>query len=313
MPIRQFEQRTILLKIEGTYGVDAAPVPGTDALLSFEGSVSFEADKLERKQDRAYFGGDPFVLIGKRGMVEFDFDMLGASALGTAAPISPVLRACGHAQTLVASTSATYNPVSSGFPSATIFFYHNDRLFTLLGARGTIDWNLEVKTFARGKAKFTGIIAAASPSQATVGAVTLTAFQIPPATETETFLVTVGGVTVNAIGVMMNQGNDLKMHEGSESREVSIMERMPTGTVKIFDDLATLGAFNPWSIANAHTQSAIEATVTGTAGKIVRLQIPTAQLEYPKVVNQDGAMVWEIPFTALPSGAGNDEYNWRFT
>jgi hypothetical protein len=313
MPIRQFEQRTILLKIETTYGTDASPTGTSDAVLSFEGSVAFEADKLDRKQDRAFFGGDPFVLIGKRAMVEFDFDMIGATSLGTAAPIGPVLRACGHSQTLNNGVSTTYAPVSTGFSAATIYFYINDRLFKLLGARGTIDWNMEVKQFARGKAKFTGIIGAASPSQATPGAVTLTAFQVPPAVETETFLVTANSVTINCIGVSLSQNNDLKMHEGSESREVSIMERTPTGVLRMFDDLANLSTFNPWSLANAHTQMLIEATVDGGTGKITRLQVPNAQLEYPRLVNQDGALVWEIPFVALPSSAGNDEYNFRFT
>lgn len=313
MPIRLFEQRTILLKIEGTYGTDSVPTPAANAMLSFEGSVTFEADKLERKQDRAYFGADPFVLVGKRAMVEFDIEMLGASTLGITAPIAPVLRACGHGEALVASTSATYAPVSSGFPSASIYFYHADRLFTILGARGSIEWTVEVKGYAKGRAKFTGLIAAASPSQASVGAVTLTAFQTPPAVETETLTVTCGGVTLNAIGVTFSQNNDVKIFEGSELREATIVERMPSGVLKVFDDQATLGAFNPWSLANAHTDQAIEVTVGLTATRIARLQIPLAQLEYPKPTNQDGAIVWEIPFNAKPSGTGNDEYNWRFT
>jgi hypothetical protein len=313
MPLRLFDQRTILVKVEVTYGTDVVPAVGTDAMLTFEGSVAFEADKLERKQDRAFFGGDPFVLVGKRAIVEFDFEMLGHATPGTAAPIGPVLRACGHGQTLSPGVSATYAPVSSGFASATIYFWHADRLFEIVGARGTIDWSIGVKGYPKGRAKFVGLIDTSTPTQSSPGAVTLTAFQVPPVVETETLLVTVGGTTLNAIGVEFSQNADIKIFEGSELREVTQVERMPNGVLRVFDDLASLSTFNPWNIANASTDQAIEVTVSGTAGKIVRLQVPVAQLEYPRVENVDGVIVWAIPFNAKPSGAGNDEYNWRFT
>ncbi len=310
MSIKLFENRAILFKKESTYATDAAPVAGTDALLSFEGSIKVEADKLERKQDLPYFGADPFVLVGKRATVEFSFDMIGAANVGEAAPIAPVLLACAHAETLDEDVSATYNPVSSAFASATIYFYHAGILFKVTGARGTAEWDLSIKQFGRGKATFTGIISVASIAESTPGSLTLTAFQTPVANETETLSVTVGGVAVNATKFTFAQNQDVRMFEGSESREVGVVDRMPSGVLTMFAE--ALATFNPWSIADALTDKEIVVEVDGGAAKTTTLTIPKAQLEYPALTNLDGATGWEIPFVAKP-GSGGDEYSWAFT
>lgn len=309
-PIKLFENRTILAKKETVYGTDPTPTGAANALLSFEGSVSLEADKLERKQDLPYFGGDPFVLVGKRAMIEFTFDMLGAATAGNAAPIAPVLLGCAHAETLVAATSAKYNPVSSSFDSLTFYFYHAGYLFKVKGARGTIDWEMSIKDWGKGKAKFTGICTPADVSEAAPGALTLTAFRTPPAVEMETLLVMIGAVAVNASKAAFSQNQEVKMFEGSEAREVGITDRKPSGTLTLFAD--ALATINPWSLANAQGVNSIAITVDGGATKKAVLNVPTAQIELPKLTNIDGAMGWEIPFVALPN-AGNDEYNWVFT
>lgn len=309
-PIKLFENRAILFKAESAYGQDALPTAIANALLSFEGSVKLEADKLERKQDLPYFGGDPFVLVGKRATAEFTIEMIGAAAAGTSAPIAPVLLCLGHAETLTAGVKAVYNPVSSAFASATIYFYHAGVLFKIRGARGTVEWDISIKDYAKGKCTFTGIITVADISEATPGALTLTAFQVPPAVEMETMFVSVGGVTLNAQKLTLNQNGDVKMFEGSEAREVAITDRKPSGTLTIFAD--ELANFHPWQIADSLANQAIVLEVDGGPNRKCALDLGAAQLEYASIDNSDGATVWTIPYVAKPK-LGGDEYVWTFT
>ena len=57
MAIFPFRRKVLLLKKEATYGLDSAPVAGTDAILAMNGSITLEADKAERDIDLAFFGG----------------------------------------------------------------------------------------------------------------------------------------------------------------------------------------------------------------------------------------------------------------
>lgn len=311
MPIQLFERRAVEIKIEGSYGTDSVPTGAANSMLTFDGQISVEADKLDRKRDMDYFGGDPFFLVGKRVNIEFDFDMIGASSVGTAAPCAPILRACAHSETLTGAVEAQYDPISASFQSVSAYFYHAGIRFKVTGVRGTIDWKFGIKGWCRGRAKLTGLINfTTNPSETAPSGTVLTAFQTPPVVETETFSVTVGGVALNVDSLDFNQNNDVKIFEGSEAREATIVERMPTGILRVYQEV--LATFNPWSVANAYTNQAIVAAVNGGAGKISTLTIPTAQLEYPRLTNKDGAMCWEIPFVAK-ANAGGDEYKWEFT
>lgn len=311
MPIQLFEQRSMLLKIESSYGTDPTPTAGTNAMLIMEGSCKLMADKLDRNVDAAYFGAHPFVLVGKRAEVEFEIDLVGHATPGTAAPCGPILRSCGMSETLSAGVSATYAPVSSSFASATIWFYHSGLLFKILGGRGTISVDMTIKQWPKAKVRYIGLIAASQPTEAAPGALTLTSFQTPGAVETETMSLTIGAAAINISAFMFDQNNELQMYEGSEAREVSIKDRKPTGTVTCFQEaLATL---NPWSLANAHTLNDIAAVFNNGAGKITTINVDRAQFEYPEVTDIDGASGWNIKLNAQPSTAGNDEFNIVFT
>jgi hypothetical protein len=188
MSIQTFNTRQILVKLETTSGVDSAPVGATDSMLSYNGNVSIEADKLERDIDRPFLGANPFLLVHKRATVEFEIDLIGNSTVGNSAPISPILKACGMAETLVGGTSASYTFISSAFQSATVYFYIGPLRCTMVYSMGTLEINQEIKSFNRGKVTLTGVITNSTlPTENVVSGVTLAAFQTPPAVEMETW------------------------------------------------------------------------------------------------------------------------------
>lgn len=413
-PIALYANRTLLAKQEATYGLDPVPTGAANAVLSMEGSIQVEADKLERDIDSAYLGAHPYVLVNKRATVQFKIDLLGAATAGTAAPCGPILRACGMSETLNAAlatpvnaaftTSTTggslaattaywyrvsainaygetlasaetsittgagatntvtvnwgavagatgykvygrttggqlliatvgavttytdtgsitpagalptanttahtlYAPVSSGFTSLTIYFYHSGLLFKVTGARGNLETDLSIGQFGSAMCTFTGIIDTASPTEVAPGAVTLTAWRTPPAVETATLSCTQAGTAINIKSHKLALNNEPTIYEGSEAREISIRERKPSLAISMYQE--ALATWNVWSDANAHTNRAIVAAVIGGATKNVTVNTPTTQFEYPRLNNGDGAMCWDVSGHCV-ANVGNDEFS----
>lgn len=308
MALRSSEDRVCLLDIETTYGT-AATMTAAAAIVIMESDIQPAADKLERKVDRPYFGGNPFVLVGKRITLTGTIDLIGSATPGNAAPLGKVYRACCHAETLTAATDAVYNPISRSIESATIDFYWSGIRFRMLGARGTLDMDFSIKSYAKGTVNFTGLLVIPQDGEAPAG-IDWTAFQTPPAIETETWEVVVDGVNVCAQQLTLAQNGTVILSECSEGREVIVTDRVPTGVLRVFKD-ATLATWNPWAIADAQAIVTLENTITRAAG--LNSAIPmNVQLEYPKPTDIDGIAGFEIPFSVIPTD-GDDEYTMTFT
>lgn len=308
MALFSWRRKVILAKLEVTYGVDPTPAQATDGILAMNMTISLEADKLEREIDRAYFSANPFVLVGRRCIVEFDFEPLGSSTVGNAAPCGPLLQACAHAEVLVPTTSATYNPISSAIKSATIYYWMGDQKFAITGCRGSVSFDTSIKQFPKAHAKLTGLFAI--PTATAIVTPTLTSWQDPPAIETETWSLTINGTAVNAISMTLDQAQETPIHEGSESREVASLDRKSNGSLRLYDP--GVGTFDLWTLAKNHTKVPVVSTLNGGAGKTVTLTVSNAQLELPKFTEVDKAVGLEVAYAAI-AGSGNDEYTLAFT
>jgi hypothetical protein len=102
-------KRTILAKIESTYGQDPTPTAQLDALLMSNLTVSpMEMTLAERNNVKAYMGNNPSVLAAIYAKVSFDIEMAGSGTPGTAPAYDELLRACGlSATTLAAAVSGS--------------------------------------------------------------------------------------------------------------------------------------------------------------------------------------------------------------
>ena len=310
MALRSSTDRVGLVAVESVYGV-AETITAANAMLLMNAQVTPAADKLERNTDKPYFGADPFVLVGKKVTLTADIDILGAAAasVGDAAPLGPLYRVCGHAEDLVASTSATYSPVSTNFESGTVSFYWAGILFQMLGTRGSMDFNFSIKNYAKASISLTGLLVAPADGEPP-GSIDWSVFQTPPAIETETWTVTVGGTNVCAQELSLAANATINIIECSEAREVAYTDRKPTGTLKVYKD-ATLATWNPWDVAEAQSVVVLQNTITKSAGLNCSMPI-RAQLEYPKPVDMDGVAGFEIPFNCIPD-TGGDEYSFTLT
>ncbi len=307
-----FKRRLFLFKRETTYGTDAAPVAGTDAVLFMDGEVNVETEQVERPVDRGYYGAYPFVNVGRKVTIAGMTDLLGASTVGAAAPASALLRACGLGETLVASTSATYAPVSDAMSSASARFHHNNDLTSARGVRGNCEIMLDIKNFAKAKWDFIGNVPAAGNVVTNVAlpAGTFTAWRDPPAVELETFVATLDGFALDAVAVSLKFNNEVKIFEGSETREVVIIERKPSLMIRAYNPGVLAKDF--YALALAGTRVAFSTSVNGGASRIVSMSAGAVQLRLPKKVDIDGATGIEIEAAVLPT-AGNDEFSLAFT
>ncbi|GEM_PF-2913696 len=311
MALIQTRNRVALLKKETVYGTDAVPA-AANAILLMNTQITPTADKLDRSVDRPYFGGDPFVLVGKRVELSAECDILGAPTVGTAAPLGQLYKICGHNETLTAGPPAdtTYAPISQNFDSASVYFYWGGVLCKMTGVRGSLDFDFSIKQYAKGTVKLTGQFSVPTDAALPTG-INWTPFQTPAAIEAQVWQVLVGAQNVCAQSLTLSSNTKVGLIECSNAREVVISDRKPSGSLKVFKD-QTLATWNPWAIADAQNIVTLTNTITKGAGLNVSLPI-RAQLEYPKPIDIDGVAGYEIPFVAVPSGAGGDEYSLKFT
>ena len=297
-----FELKAFLLKVEAARGTDSVPTAGDNGLLLIDGSIELAADELDREIDDTVFGADPFVLVGRRNVISGSIEPYGASSLGTASPNSAAFRCAGLSETLTPSTNAVYAPISTGFESGSLYTYMGSQQIRTLGLQANLDFQMSLKNFFRAQAQFTGL--QNLPTAATLPAVDLSDFNdTPPAIETETFTVTIDGFAANALEMNLNMNNDIVVLEGSETREVIIRDRKPTGEILIADPGVTAKDF----FALAGTDVVIQAVIDGgSAQNKATMDIPVARLGLPQFANQDGVRALRIPYRALKNGSDGE-------
>lgn len=148
----------ILAKLETTYNVDAAPTAGTNAILVQ--NLQFDGTPLrmvKRPAIRADIGQLQDVFAGQLAKIKFETEVKGSGSAGTAPEIDPLLQACAMSSTIVASTSVTYKPLSTGMLSVTIYWYEGGRkLHKLTGAVGTCSLKMTAGGLALFSFEFTG-------------------------------------------------------------------------------------------------------------------------------------------------------------
>jgi hypothetical protein len=309
-----FQQRLLTLKIETTEGTDAAPAAATDSVQVMDLAMRVEAETLDRNLDRTTFGGRPAALIRKVGIATGTVELVGASGVGTAAPISALLRACGHFQTLVSDTpgpgSATYTPLSSSIPSATVYGFHAGERYRYTGARGMLSELLfEIDNYPRATFELRGnplaMTEAALPTTAD-----FTAFQVPPVIVADNSVMTIDGFNVDGRSLAIRPSVAMGLIHHTEGRVARHTDRLTEATLRFFR--STYTEKNIHSIANSETPVAISFTVTTTAGKNITVTLPRVQLLLPTPTEIDGMFAWEVTARVLPN-AGDDEYSIAFT
>ena len=309
-----YRKRTVLVKAESTYGTDSTPA-GSDAVQVRNLEITpVESDVLSRDLVRTYLGNSPQLIANTRVLVTFEVEYSGSGTAGTAPRYGALLKACGFSETVVASTSVTYAPVSASFDSVTIYYSTDGVRHKVTGARGTFSLNLNANQIPVINFTMTGQYNA--PTDTADPTTTFTnqaAPQIFNDTNTTAFsLFSVSTLPLQSC--TLDVGNEVVYRELVNSdKEVSIVNRAGNGSLVI--EMPTLATHDFFADAVAGTTGAMSITHGTSAGNIITLASVAdgISLGNPSYSEDQGVVMLNLPYTLVPSSAGNDEFTLAYT
>lgn len=305
-------KRLILVETESVYGTDPTPT-GVDAVLVRDLDITpQQSDVVSRDLIRPYLGASEQLLANTRVECTFSVELAGSGAAGTAPQYGKALQACGLSETVSAGVSVTYAPVSSSFSSVTIHYNIDGVRHKVTGARGTFVLNASVGEIPTIDFTFTGIYNA--PDDSALPSVTY-ANQATPLIfkngNTDTFSLL--GYSGCLQSVSMDLGNSIVYREliGCE-KEVLITDRNANGAVVI--EAPTIAQKDYFQAALTDGSLGDLTFQHGTAaGNIVDFSSTRVDIGDVSYSDQDGIAMLNMPYTAIPSTAGNDEFQLVYT
>jgi hypothetical protein len=299
---RLFRKMAILAKIETTYGVSSVPA----AINAMVGkNVTFtplEAEEVSRDLMLPYLGNQGVILTGKHAKLEFDIEMAGAGAAGTAPKYGPLIRCCGFSETTSAGVSVTYAIAESGVASATIFFEIDGVRHIMLGVRGTLSVNVTPKGIPFYRFSVTGMLGTITDQALT--AVTTAGWTTPVEASSANTTMSLHGWSSIAESLTIDLGNTVvpRFLIGSES--VIISDRKATGQAVV--EATSLATIDWFARAIARTRGALALAHGKTAGNIVEIACPALEIGKITQGQTDGILNYTLPLAACPVN-GMDE------
>ena len=307
-----FNEKIFLLALESTYGT-APTLAAADAILASEIRIMpMEGQDQPRNLERPHMGAEATIPVDLHAKMTFNVELLPSGAAGTAPVIGKLLRALGCAETIVASTSVAYNPVSRNHESVAVHLWNGDTRFALVGARGTGTLRVNASGIPVLEVELTGLWTA--PSEAPRVAPDLAAqlnADVLAATYANTPTFTVNAVSLVMRSFALTLGNQVEPRFLIGAERVLITGRKET--VETTVEAVPLTTLDPFALALARTQAPISLVHGTAAGNIFTLSVPKAQVQRQQgLEDQQGITEWPLRLAPLPN-AGNDQWTLTFT
>jgi len=302
----------ILVKSESTYGTSSSPA-NTDAVLVRNLELTpLAGDVVSRDLIRPYLGNSESLIAKTYVELKFDVELAGSGTAGTAPRFGAALKACACAETVVASTSVTYAPVSSSPSSATII-YNTDGLNHLVtGCRGSFSIKAEVGQIVTISFSMVGIYNA--PTDVSPVSVSYTNQATPLVFRqgnTSAFSIFSYSGLLQSFDFDVANATVYRQLVGSSTGEVLITDRKPAGSCMI--EAPTIATKDFFSIALGTATGGLTFTHGTTAGNRVVFNSPQTDITTPAYGEQDGVRMLNLPYVSVPTTAGNDEFSLAFT
>ncbi|RUS64871.1 hypothetical protein EGN72_02450 [Pseudorhodobacter sp. E13] len=301
-----WRKKVLTFKLETTYGVDATPTGAANAILAIDmACMPMEGNDVSRELDLPYMAAQGTIPAELHSKITFKVELAPSGTAGTPPAWGPLLRACGCAQTIVATTSVTYNPVTDGHESATIYFNMDGTLVKMLGARGTCVMRVNAQGIPYLEFEFQGLFTV--PTAAALPTADFTSFRKPEvASKTNTPTCTIGGTAMVMRSFALTLGNQLENRFLVGSEAVLITDRAES--VEAVVEAVPLATLNPFSLAASQSQVPLVLTHGTVAGKRATINAPAAQMQRPQgAQNAQGVVEWPLRLVPLPV-TGNDQF-----
>jgi hypothetical protein len=306
--------KLLLVKTETTYAVDAVPTGGANAVLVKNLTRTiYDGNRVSRDVMYPYMGNDEEINTGPFVSISFDVELAGGTGAGVAPQFGALLKACGLAEVVVASTSVTYNPVSTAHQSASIYFNYDGENQAIIGARGTMKLNGQRGGLPLMSFTITGKYA--KPSAVALPAATYTA-QIPQPFNNANTILSIHSVTVIAESFGLDLGNSIVHQNMPGADRVLFTDRNASGNSVI--EAPAIGTKDWFAAAESHAGVITKAPIVLThgpaagTGKRCVITVPLAQINNISESAVDGIRFFDLPYRAIP-GSSNDDFTIAFT
>ena len=298
-------KRVILIETESSYGTDPTPA-ATDVVLVTDLSITPQSsDVVNRDVVRPYLGSSEQLLANTRVECTFSVELAGSGTAGTAPRYGSALKATGLSETVASGTSVTYAPVSSSFSSVTIHYNVDGVRHKVTGCRGSFTISAEVGSIPTIDFTFTGIYNA--PTDTALPTVTYGNQATPLIFKNGN---TSGFQLLSYAGALQSLTMDLGVSTVYRelvggTKEVIITDRASNGSVTI--EAPTIAQKDYFTAALTDSTLGNLAFLHGTtAGNKVQLTSTKVDIGDVNYGEMDGVAMLEIPYTLVPSAAGNE-------
>lgn len=285
--------KTLLMKIEATYGVDPGMSPSADFILA----ENVEIDPLRMQLDdyapvSNRFGMGEKILGSVWCSVQFDVVVNGGGtpigAAGSAPNHDPVLRAAGLARVVNPGVSLVYTPVQSGEESVVIGYHIDNALFRVLGVRGDLQWIFEVGKAPR--MRFTGMGLRVPMVDDSPNAYTMPVKPRPVAMNKANTLFRIqAAYSLRCSQMTLNLGNKVEYINRSEQEQVIVADRQSSGSVTFeLPSVSTYDFLGATGICTLATQVLLLTRFGTVVGNTVSWNSPAVQLLNPRLSGDKG-------------------------
>lgn len=291
-------------KKEATYALDAAPT-ATDAVMTMEPLWSKITPEYEWPNERVNDATSNLLPRasapprGRKASLDIAWRARGpgiAYAAGVLPEADPLFQACGMSQTLnlgAGVETATYAPVDTAHASATIWAYSANKLYKLVGCRGTWGWSFPVGELAIFRFRMQGLMTA-DPTETALATQTYDA-TIPPAAVG--MGLSIGAVDPEAptgefqLGATMAQLNSVNAADGIS--EFDISQFVPT--LALTARTTALATYDPMADFKAATGRNVDINLgTVQYNKAVLTLALATQRRMPRHTTDNGFTAWDM-------------------
>lgn len=306
---RKSRKQIILAKIESTKGTDSVPT-GTNAMLVEDlDVVPLQGDTIERGHVKPYYGAKPMIHVGVHVAITFAVELAGAGAAGDAPKWGPLVRACDFAETLVASTSATYSLVSGTGESVSIYYHRDGHRHAVVGVQGSVALEFNANSYPR--LRFTLLGQYVAPATVADPSPSYTGWQSPLECNTANTTFSLHSFAACLASLTIDQRSTVVYRELIGCAGVEVTDRNAGGSLVI--DEPALASKDYFAIVKADTLGTLQVVHGTAAGNIVTVSAAGsgggAQILNPRFSDQDGISQLAADLALVPTSAGNDEFS----
>ena len=321
-------KRVIAVLKESTAGTYNAPQAANCLLVRDLSITPQESDVVSRDLVRPYFGASEQLQANTRVSCTFSVEMAG---VGTGdADVAPnygeCIEACGFTGESTDDAKHLFIPNSTVATTVSILYNIDGVQHTVKGAKGSFSISCAVGEIPTIEFNFTGVYIAPSDATALTPSYQKQADPVLFDNGNTTGFKIFGETGLQMSNFSLDIGNEVVYRElVGGSPEVLITNRNITGSVTVEAvNLASGGSqqWNPFAAALADgTLGEISFTHGTTTLNKVTIQsgLVTNQTTKNRVDlgaisygEEDGIAMWEVPYTMIPSTAGNDELSLIF-